>query len=363
MLKRPVLTGGLLALLLTAGLALAGEIVEQVLVKVNGEIVTKSELEQRQVSTLRQRPEFAGSVDSEQLRKALVEITPDVILSVVDELLMVQRGKELGYAMSDEQFNSILENIKKENKIERDEDFQAALKQEGMTLADLRRQLERQMLISRVQQIEVSEKISVTEDEAQAYYAANRAGFTTPSELTLREILIEVPTTAQGVNVAQDEAARAKAEEIRSRLVAGEPFARLAAEVSDASSKANGGLIGPFTNTDLAESLRKVIDPLKVGDLSPVIRIARGYQILKLESRTAEEVKSFENARGDIAGKVAENRYRQEIGKYLDRLRDQAIIQWHSDELKKAYELALEKRKAQSPRPQAQGLSGLRPYA
>ena len=62
-------------------------------------------------------------------------------------MLLVQRGKELGYTLSDEQFKSVVDNIKKENKIETDEQFQAALKQENMTLADLRRKLERQMIV------------------------------------------------------------------------------------------------------------------------------------------------------------------------------------------------------------------------
>ena len=66
-----------------------------------------------------------------------------MIVDAVDELLIVQRGKELGYTMSNEQFKSIVENIKKENKIEDDAAFQAALKQEGMTMVDLRAQLER----------------------------------------------------------------------------------------------------------------------------------------------------------------------------------------------------------------------------
>src|SRR6185436_3089643 len=153
-------------------------------------------------------------------------------------------------------------------KIESEDAFQAALKQENMTMADLRRSMERQMLVSRVQQQDVADKIGVTEDEAKAFYDAHRQEFTTISEITLREILIDVPTSPNGVNVAQDEAARAKAENVRSRLLANEPFPRLAAEVSDAPSKANGGLIGPFKRTDLAPSLQKLIDPLKVGDVS-----------------------------------------------------------------------------------------------
>jgi peptidyl-prolyl cis-trans isomerase SurA len=325
----------------------AADVIEQVLVKVNGEVITKTEFEQRQVSTLRQRPEFAsGAPGNEDLRRAIEEITPDLILSIVDELLMVQRGKEIGLALGDQQFNSILDNIKKENKLESEEQFQAALKQEGMTMADLRRNMERQMLVSGVQQREVADKIAVSEEETQAYYASRKQDFTTTSEITLREILIEVPTSNAGVNVAQDEAAREKAELVRSRLVAGEPFPRLAAEFSDAPSKANGGLIGPFKRTDLAPALQKVVEPLQEDGIAPVIRVARGYQILKLETRTPETIQSFEDARAEIADRVAQQKHRAELLRYLDRLREQAIIQWRNEELKKAYEQGLEKRRA-----------------
>ena len=76
-------------------------------------------------------------------------------MDAVDELLLLQRGKELGYKLTDEQFKQILDNIKKENKIETEEQFQAALKPEGMTLADLRRTLEKPMIIQQVQGNEV----------------------------------------------------------------------------------------------------------------------------------------------------------------------------------------------------------------
>src|ERR1044071_9629907 len=95
-------TGGLvMAMLLVA--PLGAEIFEQVLVKVNGEIITKSEFEQRQVGELRNRPELGNvSPSSPQLRAAINEITPDLILTAVDELLLIQRGRELGYVMGDE---------------------------------------------------------------------------------------------------------------------------------------------------------------------------------------------------------------------------------------------------------------------
>src|SRR4051812_34350334 len=209
--------------------SLRAEIIEQVLVKVNGDIVTKSDFERLQVEFLRQRPELQNvTPESPELQKAVAESTPQLILSAVDELLLVQRGRELGYVMSDEQFKSVLDSIKKDNNIDTDEKFNEALKQEGMTLVELRKQLEKNMIETRVQQNEILAKISVTEDEAHAYYDAHKSDFTTPSTLMLREILIAVPTTDRGLNVAQDDAAKAKAEEVRHRVLAGEPFARLA---------------------------------------------------------------------------------------------------------------------------------------
>src|SRR5262245_4637027 len=168
----------LLPLLVVAALAapLRAEIIEQILVKVNGEIFTKTDLEQRQVSVLRQRGQqmdLKTDAGNQQLRKALDEITPQLMVDVVDEMLIVQRGRELGYRLSDEQFKSVVDNIRKENKNENDEQFQAALKSENMTMADLRRNLERSMIVQRVQQNEVMTKIGVTDDEAKAYYDAH----------------------------------------------------------------------------------------------------------------------------------------------------------------------------------------------
>jgi len=334
--------------LLAAATPLGAEIIEQVLVNVNGDILTKTEFEERQVAVLRTRPELANvTPDSPVLRKAVAEVTPQLILEAVDELLLIQRGRELGLVLGDEQFNSIVENIRKSNNIESDEQFQMALKQEGMTMTDLRRALERQMLASEAQRRDVVDKISVTEAEARTYYEAHREEFTTPSEITLREILIEVPVSEKGVNVAQDDAAKAEADEVRKRLLAGEPFPRLAAEFSDAPSRANGGLIGPIRQNELADALQQQLTKLQVGDLTEVLRTARGYQLLKLESRTETRIRSFDDARADISNKVGNDKMTLERLKYLERLRGQATITWRNEELRKAYEQALaERRKA-----------------
>jgi len=325
------------------------EILEQVLVKVNGEIITKTEFEARQVAELRNRQDLANSsAFSAEFQKAVGEITPDLILSAVDELLLVQRGRESGFALGDAQFTQIVDNIKTSNNLQDEAKFQEALKQEGLTMADLRRNLERQMLVSQVQRVEILDKVSITDEEARAFYDEHRQEFTAPAEVTLRELLLEVKSSDRGVNVAEDDAVRGQASDIRKRLLGGEPFPRLAGEFSVAASKANGGLIGPLKSEELAPTLRDLLAKMQVGDITEPIRTQRGYQILKLESRTEAKLRSFEEARGDIGNRIGEQKLRGEREKYLDRLRGQATITWRNAELEKAYNAALAKRREAS---------------
>src|SRR5438034_806818 len=345
------------ALALTVGLARA-EIIEQILVKVNGEIFTKTDLEQRQVAALRQKGQqidLKSDSTNQQLRKALDEITPQLVVEALDELLMVQRGKELGYRLSDEQFKGIVDNIKKENKIDTEEQFQAALKSENMTMTDLRRNLERSMIIQRVQQNEVMGKIGITEDEARTYYDSHMTEFTTPPTVTLREILVAVAADARGVNAGAEDAAKEKAERIRGRVTAGgEPFDKVAAEASDAPSKANAGLIGPISVNDLSADLRKIVESLKVGGVSDVIRTTRGFQLFKLETSTPTETMPFDQAREVISERVFTDKRKAEYQKYLEKLRGQAIIEWKNQDIKRAFEQGVKQQQtavaAASPR-------------
>ncbi|MGE5815612.1 MAG: peptidylprolyl isomerase [Acidobacteriota bacterium] len=338
------------------------EILERVLVKVNGEILTKTELEQRQILAIRQKNPQLRDEDVKndvQLQKMLDEVTPDVLVDTIDEMLLLQRGKELGYRLTDEQFNQIIENIKKENKLESEEQFQAALKQEGMTLQQLRDSIEKRMIIDRVQQVEVMQKIGITEEDARKYYDAHPQEFSTPASVTLREILVNVPeaTTPTGekaINAAEDEDTQKKVEAIRTRVTTGgEDFAQVASVVSDAPSKANGGLIGPITVTELSPVLQDMIAKMKPGDVSQPLRTPRGYQLIKLESASAAVQQPFEEVRDKIADAVYNQKRRGEVEKYLRKARAEAIIEWKNDELKKLYDEKVKALEQATPSPAA----------
>jgi peptidyl-prolyl cis-trans isomerase SurA len=314
---------------------LRAEIIERVLVKVNGEVFTKTELEARQVAAIRSQNPQASNED---LKKQVEAVTPQILMDAIDEMLLLQRGKELGYKMSDDQFNEILNRLKADNKITTEEQFQAALKQEGMTLVDLRRQIERRMVIERVEQVEVFSKLSISETEAKKYYEEHKSEFTTVPAVTLREILVKVPEDAtKGVSVGLEEEARQKAESIRQRALKGESFEKLAA-LSDAPSKSNGGLIGPVKRSELSPQFAALLEKMKVGEISEPVRTATGFDIVKLEAATETRVMPFEEVRSQVADKVYAGKQQAEIDSYLKRLRASAIIVWKVPELKKLYD-------------------------
>lgn len=321
-------------------------VLQRVLLKVNGAVYTKTELEEDQIAALQDRNQRSLSQldlqNDEKLRAMLIEVTPEILATVVDDLIIRQRGRELGYRMSDENFKIALDRIKTENQIPDDATLQALMKEQGITMAELRERFEDRFLHDSVMRNEVMNRLTITEEEARQYYRAHPEEFMTPQLMTLREIFIAVPTQTVGgqesYNVAADEAALAKITSARERALKGEDFTALVAEISESASKANGGLVGPVNLNELAEGLRKRLEPLKTGEIDQPIRTAKGYQLLKVDSRTEATVEPFDKVRADIGNRVMQARGDELLEKYLQDARARAIIEWKDDELKQMYE-------------------------
>jgi len=343
MLKHSCIVGAV-ALLLVPGWAVAQApdgtaepiIVEQVLVKVNGQIITKTDLETRQIAEIQSRG--VQPTSDFELVNLLREVTPGVIASAVDELLMVQRGHDLGYTLSDEQFGEIVTNIREENQFETDEELETALREADLTMSDLRRQMENQMLVSQVQQIEILSRVAITDVEAREYYDTHAEEFTQPATATLRQFLIPVAETPEGVSVAVDEEARVVAETTVARLRNGEDFAAVAAELSGSPEESAGGLIGPLPVSEFQDAIQELIGSLDVGGIADPRRTPQGYQIVRLEARTEPVVLPFDDVRDDISNNVFNDRRLNEFERYLDQLRSEAVIEWKNDELRQIYE-------------------------
>jgi peptidyl-prolyl cis-trans isomerase SurA len=319
-------------------------IIQRILVKVNGEAFTQTDLERQQILAIKEKRPNAttDSLRDQQLMSQLEEVTPDILVQTVDELLIVQHGRELGIRMTDEKFQTFVENFKKENKIN-DQQLKEGLAQEGLTMDLWREQWEKSYIYQEVQREEIGQHMQLTEEERRQYYAAHPDEFKTPATVTLREIHFLVPTQTQnGRNVFSadvDAEAKAKATAARERVLKGEDFAKLATEISESpATKANGGLLGEFKLDDIDGVLREMIDKLKAGDVSEPIRTQRGWQILKVDARTEPALRKFADVQDEIFQRMMNARLGSETEKLLVRIRANALIVWYDDALKQMYE-------------------------
>jgi parvulin-like peptidyl-prolyl isomerase len=316
-------------------------IIQKVIVKVNGEIFTQAELERMQVEMIRDRrykgaPTQVNLTDPE-LASMLGDITPDLLVDAIDDLLFVQRGRELGAKFTDEIFKRALDDIKKRNNLD-DKSLTVAMAQQGMTMEELRQQVERSFFSQHVENTEL--RVNLTEEEARQYYKAHPNEFVKPATVTVREITVTADSSAESQAKAQE-----KLKLIKDRLDKGEDFAALAKEVSDSPGKASGGLIESVDVGVIDPSFRAEIEKLQPKQVSAPIKTGDNYIMFQLQSKTTPEPLPLEDVRDQILQKIFNERMDVERKKHIEKLRSQALIEWKDDGYRQMYDRAMASRK------------------
>jgi parvulin-like peptidyl-prolyl isomerase len=300
-----------LSLLLVA-LPAAGEIIERVIVKVNGDIVTLSEFEARQMAAVQ-----AARVDEHRVEAYLRENNARILQEAIDDLLLAQRADELGMHLPAAYLKEVIDGIKKDNNITTDEELLEQLKREGMSLEDLKRNIERSVLRREVLRRELESKVAVGEAEARADYEAHKTDYVRPAAVHLSEIVIR----------SQDASSTALAKDLVRRARGGEDFAALARAYSQVPSRVSGGDLGELRRGELTGDLEKVVFALPKGGVSEPIRTAEGFRILHVSDKSEGSVVPFDDARAEILKRLTQDRTGKAYEDYMEGLRKAALIQ------------------------------------
>lgn len=302
--------------MLAIGAALArAEVVDEIVAKVNDDIVTKSDLETEEQGALQELyRRFSGT----ELDKQVAEAKKEMLRHLVDRRVLIQRAAHIFDMTKMQEF--YIESFRDQQNIKSDKDLEKLLADQGMTLADLKTRLVEEFAPQQVIRAEVAERIAVPEKDARAYYAAHAADFDVPAQATVREIVIKASDSDRESKRQAAEAVRAKVAE------AGTDFAAVAADVSDAGTKKAGGLLGTVKKGDLAEALEKAAFTVPVGEVSPVIEAGYGFHILKIEARTDEAMKPFDDVQAEIETKIQNERFAVEYKNYMKKAWTEATI-------------------------------------
>jgi peptidyl-prolyl cis-trans isomerase SurA len=310
MKSRTLLLLPALSLLLAPGAP--AEIVERVVAKVNGDIVTLTEFQARQVAAV----QAAGGMTTDaQIERYLRDNNAKILQEAIDDLLLQQKAEEMGMRLKPDYINEIIENIKKENNIQSDDELQQQLRREGMSLDDLKRNITRSIMKRQLLSHELESKIAVSDDEVRAEYEAKHADYDRPGSLHLQEIVVKTQSGSQ--TLANDLVKRARA---------GEDFAEMARAYSSSPTRSSGGDLGQLKKGDLTPEIEKVAFALPVGGVSDPLPTSEGFRILKVVEKTESTHVPFDEVKADIQKRLSSERTDKEYDAYMEGLRKAAII-------------------------------------
>lgn len=320
------------AVLMAAALPLAFaadvKVVEEIAAKVNGEIITRGELEQTR-KEIEQGLRQEGMTGA-KLQDAVKQYTANALRDQIDQLLLVQKGKDLNINVDSEITRQLADiqvqaRDKDGNRITDPDKFhQYIQEQTGMSFEDYRDRLKRQMLSQRVIGQEVGYRMNMPEADLRKYYDEHKADFVRKEQVFLSQILI----STEGKNPEQAAAAEKKAKDIVARARKGEKFSDLVRQYSDDPETArNGGSLPPYQRGIMPKDMEDVVFKEKKGFVTDPFKRPQGFVILRIDDRFEAGQASFEEVKDQIQEILTRPKMEPKIREFLTRLREEAFLE------------------------------------
>jgi peptidyl-prolyl cis-trans isomerase SurA len=312
-----------------AASAYSQTVVEEIVARINDQIVTRSDLErskQQMESELKQQ-------DPANAEKKIAEREKNTLRDLIDQQLLVSRAKDLGIT-GDTELIKRLDEIRKQLGLEKMEDLEQAAQQQGVSFEDFKKTQRDSIVTQAVIQQEVQPKIHIAPSEAHEYYLAHKQDFAQPEQLHLAEILFstekdagQLSTTALPQDSAnRAAAAEAKAKQVMEELRKGGKFEDLAKKYSEDSTASQGGDLGYFKRGMLAKEIEDKIWALKPGETTDVIRTKQGFIILKALEHIDAGTPSEKELEQQIYEAIYLKKLQPTLRAYLTKLREDAYI-------------------------------------
>jgi peptidyl-prolyl cis-trans isomerase SurA len=294
----------------------AAKIVDRIVAQVNDEIITLSDLNRALVTA---RQELSQKFAGDQLEQEMKRAQKVILDELIEQKLLLQKASELGFGKDVEvQVSAAVERIRKENNIKDMQEFEKALAQQGMTMAEFRDGIKKQYITNGLIQEFVNSRITLLSQEIEKYYKNHASEFSTPEEVTLSEIYIPYADNRPE--------AEARAAEIRKRLDSGEAFASLVTQYSKGPTASRGGGIGTYITAKLNPDMVAAIAKVKEGGISAVTPGKDGISIYRVDSRKETSMVPLEEVRDDIKNRLWKQKFDPELKRYITQLKEDAYI-------------------------------------
>ncbi len=324
-------------LLLAAIAVRADDIVDEIIARVNDQIITRSDMEKAKTTTLEELKQRFPSDWQSHVAKAQA----DTLRDLIDQQLLLERGKDLGITGETELVKR-LNQMRQQMGLASIDDLEAEAKKQGVSYEDFKEQIRISVVTQQVIGQEVGGKLHISNEDIQDWYNKHQKELEGPEEVSLSEIMVSTQPAKENVeskdkpaaepnkNLPEDPAkvaeAEAKANQLLDQLKKGAKFDDLAKKNSDGPTAAQGGTLGTFKRGELAKDLEDKTFALKAGENTGVIRTRQGFIILKVTAHRPAGIPPLNEISDRIREAIYSERLEPAARAYLTKLREQAFI-------------------------------------
>jgi len=300
-------------------------VVEEIIAKCNGDIITRGDLE-------RSRKDLAKAVQQQAvtgptLQQAMADHEKNFLRDRIDQLLLVQKAKDLNITV-DSEISKRIAQIQRDSGIAEPEKFQDYVKEgTGMSFEDFKLEMKNDMLRQRVIRQEVGDKVNIKHEEIEKYYNEHKTEFVREERIFLREILV----STENKDAAGKAAAEKKAKDLVARARKGERFPEMARDNSDSVTNKTYGQLDPYKKGAIAKAIEDQVWSQPKGYITDPISTPAGYLILRVDEHQKAGQAELAEVENEIMEKLYAPRMEPMVRVYLTELRKHAFLEIKSD--------------------------------
>ncbi len=324
----------------------ADTVVEEIIARVNNSIITSSDY----ARSKEQLKDEIKQQDAANADKVYTERERDVLRDLIDQQLLLEKGKDLGIT-ADTELIKKLDEMRKQMNLDSMEELEKAAQSQGISYEDFKQNLRNQIITQQVIAREVGSHLNITKEEEQKFYEEHKSEMEQPEQIHLSEILVSTQKPAANAPAAkgaagsdpnkpaeaappaptapdaeQLAAAEAKANALLDQIHKGAAFDEVAKKNSDGPSAAQGGDLGLFKRDTLSKELEDRTFAMKAGEVTDVIRTKQGFVILKVTEHQMAGVPTLKEMQPRIQDALYYQKLQPALRVYLKKLREESFI-------------------------------------
>jgi peptidyl-prolyl cis-trans isomerase SurA len=298
-----------------------GTVVEEIVARVNNQIITLSDYQKAAVGLRQEAAQDCQNCSPMQIQGEVEKRQRDLLRDMIDQQLLIERAKDMDVSVETDLVKR-LDDVRKQNNLNTLEELEKAVESQGIVWEDYKTQLRNSLLTQEVIRREVGGRMNIGSDEVKKYYDAHKQDFNRPEQVSLAELFL----STDGKSPEEIAAVRTRADDLHNRLVKGEDFDVLVKRYSEGSTAQQNGDLGEFERGQLSKQLEDAVFTMDKNQFTDVIQTKTGFEILKVLDHFQAGLQPLDKVEGEITNILYRQKMDPAMREYLAMLREESYV-------------------------------------